>query len=692
MRQKHGLPAVHHNIIIDSDAHMSEPAEFWQRAHAKLATATGAKMTDSRVKRREFLKASLVAGAAGIAAPLAARTAQERGNRPATSPPSSGMAAAESLSVETHPRAEATGAELIMDPGSDFMVEVLQANGIRYVAATAGSSFRGLHESVVNHAAEDELQLIVCVHEEISAAFAHGYAKVSGETMACLLHSTVGIQHASMAIYNAYCDRAPLMVIVGNILDATQRRPGVEWVHTAEDVAACVRDFVKWDDTPVSLQHFAESFSRACEIARTPPCEPVLIVADAELQEKQIEDRANLSIPHRAPVAPAGADQTALTKVADLLLEAERPVLVVDRVARSQRGVELLVELAELVNSPVIDQGGRMNMPNTHYLCQTSAGRMLIGSADVIVGLELADIYGTVNSFFDLTERVGKPIIAADAKVVGISAKYGYIKSNIQDIQRYFPAHVTMDADAETMLPQLICSIRSRMTARQSSVIAARTADLRRSYAAMRSADANAAAIGWVASPISTARMAMELWEQIKDLDWALVSGTILASSWPQRLWDIEKHYQYIGDSGGWGLGYTAPAAAGAALAHRDAGRIPVSIQGDGDLMMLPGTLWTLAHHRIPLLMMMHNNRAWHQETMHLQRMTNRRNRKADRWRIGTVIEDPYINFAELAQSMGVWAEGPISDPTRLAPAIARALKVVKLGKPALLDVLTQPR
>ena len=184
----------------------------------------------------------------------------------------------------------------------------------------------------------------------------------------------------------------------------------------------------------------------------------------------------------------------------------------------------------------------------------------------------------------------------------------------------------------------------------------------------------------------------MELWGKIRHLDWALVSDTWTVSYWPQRLWDFTQHHQFIGGAGGYGIGYGAPAAAGAAICHRDEGRIPVSIQADGDLMVLPGTLWTLAHHKIPLLSVMHNNRAWHQETMHLQRMTSWRDRGAKRWNIGTRINEPNIDFALMAKSMGVWAEGPITQPNELGPALDRALDVVRSGRPALLDVVTQPR
>jgi thiamine pyrophosphate-dependent acetolactate synthase large subunit-like protein len=200
------------------------------------------------------------------------------------------------------------------------------------------------------------------------------------------------------------------------------------------------------------------------------------------------------------------------------------------------------------------------------------------------------------------------------------------------------------------------------------------------------------AARGWDASPISTARLSMELWDRIKAEPWALVSSSAFISRWPNRLWDFTEHHQYIGGEGGFGLGYGGPAAVGAAIAHHRAGRLPVAIQPDGDLMMAPAIFWTLAHHKIPLLMVMHNNRAWHQETMHLQRMASRRDRHPENALVGTVINDPIIDYSMLARSQGVWAEGPVDNPAKLGAAIARALAVVKSGKPALLDVVTQPR
>ena len=253
-----------------------------------------------------------------------------------------------------------------------------------------------------------------------------------------------------------------------------------------------------------------------------------------------------------------------------------------------------------------------------------------------------------------------------------------------------------MAADAETTLPSLIEAVKSAMTKDRAAAIEARVEKAKKAHADIRARELHAATVGWDLSPISTARLCMEIYGQIKDLDWSLVASEGNVSNWPARLWPIDKHHQWLGRSGGYGVGYGAPASIGAALANRDLGRFSVSIQSDGDLMFAPGVLWTAARHKIPLLAVMHNNRAWHQEVMHVQRLANFRNRVpnygADRGPIGTTIENPDIEYHKLAESMGWWARGPIKDPAQLGAAIKEAVAVVRSGQPALLNVWTQPR
>jgi thiamine pyrophosphate-dependent acetolactate synthase large subunit-like protein len=354
--------------------------------------------------------------------------------------------------------------------------------------------------------------------------------------------------------------------------------------------------------------------------------------------------------------------------------------------------VGLLVRLAETLNAPVVDLLGRMNFPTNHYLNHTWLQQRLVADADVVLALELADLWGLTNTVPDIVGRPSRRLIKPDAKVVAINTDYLYAKSNMGDLERYFSPDLTVAADSEATLPLLIEAIGRELTPARRDAVAARRQPAQAAFDRMRAQARTDAARGWDASPISTARLCQELWAQIRGENWALVSTTQFLSRWPQRLWDMTEHHHYIGSDGGYGVGSGAPNAIGAAIAHQQAGRIAVNIQTDGDLMMVPGTLWTMAHHSLPILNVMHNNRAWHQEVMHLQRMANRRQRHPDRAHIGTVINEPAIDFAGLARSMGVWAEGPITDPAKLAPALTRAMAVVKAGKPALLDVVTQPR
>jgi len=626
------------------------------------------------------LKGAAAAGAASIAAPIVPSAEA----RPAGSGP-----------PLQNPRAE-TGTPAEVDvlttdhSGSDFMVDVLRSLDLEYVCANPGSSFRGLHESIVNYGGNQKPEFITCCHEESAVAMAHGYSKIEGKPLGVLAHGTVGLQHAAMGIYNAYCDRVPVFIVVGNTIDATMRRPGVEWLHSVQDAASLVRDFVKWDDTPISLEHFAESAARAYKIAMTPPLEPVLLVADSELQERPLADKDKLRVQRITRTAPPQGDSGAVAEAAKLLVSAQAPVILADRAARTTAGMKALVELAEILQSPVIDQGGRMNFPSRHPLNQSGQARGLISGADVILGLELTDFWGTTNAYRDQLERSSRRITKAGAKLISITAGDLYMKSNYQDFERYPEVDIAMAADAEATLPALVEAVKRLLTANDRNAFQARGAKFAATHQTTLEQARVDATYAWDATPISTARLFAEIWAQIKNEDWSLVSST--QSNWPARLWKIDKYYQYIGGAGGAGVGYGAPAAVGAALANKKYGRLTVNVQNDGDLMYAPGVLWTAAHHRIPLLNVMHNNRAYHQEIMHLQRMANRHNRGIERAAIGTTIEDPNIDYAKLAQSMGLYAEGPISNPKDLGPALRRAIATVKRGEPALVDVVTQPR
>jgi len=614
--------------------------------------------------RRDFLKRAAAAGASAIGAPAMNSSAQGQEQPPAD---------AETLTVDR--------------TGSDFMVDVLKSLGFDYICANPGSSFRGIHESVINYGGNERPELITCCHEESSVAIGHGYAKVEGRPLGVFAHGTVGLQHAAMAIYNAWCDRVPVYVMLGNQLDATMRRPGAEWAHSVQDAASMVRDYTKWDDTPMSLAHFAESAVRAYKIALTPPMAPVVLVLNAEMQEQPLGSSTKIPIPKLAVPAPPQGDSGAVAEVARLLVNAEHPVIVADRLARTPAAIRHLIELAELLQAGVIDQGGRMNFPTRHPLNLSQA--RAIADADVILGLELSDFWGVVNTFRDQLNRGSRPTTKKGTRLISITSGDLYMRANYQDFQRFTEVDLAVAADGEATLPALVEAVKRLVTADRKRAFESRGAKLREASAAALERARLDASYAWDASPVSTARLCAEVWGQIKNEDWALVNGT---GGWARRLWDFDKPYQWIGGSGGAGVGYGAPAAVGAALAHKRHGRLAVNIQADGDLMYAPGVLWTAAHHRIPLLSVMHNNRAYHQELMHVQKMCNRHSRGIDRGRIGSELVDPPIDFAKVAQGFGVHAEGPITDPKDLGPAISRAVQVVKKGEPALVDVVCQPR
>lgn len=635
------------------------------------------------IDRRAFLKSAAVGAAVLAANPTASRAQQLEARNPAPTPmpPEAEIGTPARIDVLTETRS-----------GSDFMVDVIKSLGIEYICSNPGSSFRGLHESVINYGGNKNPEFITCCHEESSAAMAHGYAKIEGKPLAIMAHGTVGLQHASMAIYNAWCDRVPVYVIVGNIADAAKRIGAVEWAHSVQDAAAMVRDYVKWDDTPASLPHFAESAVRAYKIAMTPPTLPVVLVADAELQENPIADNLALHIPKLGEFTPPEGDSAAINEAARMLVNAQNPVLLADRLGRTPAGMTNLIALAEALQAPVISRPGRMNFPSRHPLNQTDRGNALIREADVILGLEMSDFWGSVNSFRDQMRRSSEPLTKPGTKLISINADDLYTKSNYQDFDRLPEVDLAIAADGESTLPALTEAVKRLITDDKRRAFEARGAQLAKAHQQTLERDREAAACAWDASPISTARLCAELWNQLKGRDWSLVSTTAFVSDWPQRLWNMDKHYHYIGTQGGYGIGYGAPAAVGAALANRKYGRLSVNIQCDGDLMYAPGVLWTAAHHQIPLLSVMHNNRGYHQEVMQVQIMADRRSRGIDRANIGTTITAPNIEYAKLAQSMGVYGEGPISDPKDLGPALKRALDVVNRGEPAVVDVLTQPR
>ncbi|HZO47121.1 MAG TPA: thiamine pyrophosphate-dependent enzyme [Xanthobacteraceae bacterium] len=646
------------------------------------------------VSRRKFLAGVAVAGAATT---VANGTKASPGAAANKRLPSAVMPNTLQIAAETGGLREPT-TQIPGRPASDYMVDVIKSMKIEYIYSNPASSFRGLHESLINYGKNTMPEFLTATHEESSVAMCHGHFKATGKPQMALMHGTVGLQHAVMAVYNAWADRVPLIMIGGNDLDASKRPPGVPTVHSAQDINALVRDFTKWDDQPVSLQHFSQSFVRAYKYAMTPPYGPVMLALDAGMQEAPIKPgEKDLYTPKYVAPTPPHGDPNALREAAKLLVNAQNPVIVADRCARTQAGTDSLVQLAELIQCPVVSRQNKVNFPNTHYL---SSGPQVIRNADVILGLELTDIWGVVNGWVDNGDHDGHGITESrhrpDVKLIHINSVELNTKSNLQDIQRFMPVDILMPADAEASLPMLIEFVKQAITGDRKTVFEQRAAARRKAFAQARASFRQRATLGWDASPISAARMTAELWPHIKDLDWSMVNSSFGISPWTLQHYPIEKHYQWLGGSGAAGQGYGTPASVGAAVGNKSLGRFSFSIEGDGDFMYLPGALWTASHHNVPMLMMIHNNRGYHQEVMHLQRMSNRRNRVANLGKtmgpVGTSIENPDIDYAAMAKSMGWWSAGPIKDPAELGAVLAKAVQVVRAGEPALVDVWTQPR
>lgn len=580
--------------------------------------------------------------------------------------------------------------------GSDLVVDILKAFDLEYVAFNPGATFRGIHDSIVNYGGNNSPQVILCCHEEISVAIAHGYARIKGKPMVAITHDIVGLQHASMAIFNAWCDRTPVIVLGGTgPMDTTRRRPWIDWIHTALVQGTQVRDYVKWDDQPHSLRAIPLSFIRAYRIATTEPMGPVYICYDVDLQEDEISDPVEIpDLSRFSPSAPMRADTEALRKAAHLLVEAQSPLIIADYLGRHSNAVASLIELAERLAIPVIDKGNRFNFPNVHALDVTGDEQQFLQKADVILALDVKDLYGSLSKV-NRTTRVSEYVISPSAKIVHISMNDMLIHSWAADYQHLQAVDVPINADTSVAVPELsrLCGEMIAKDGENQKRIELRFKKIQKRHDSVRAKWLDEAHGKATNKYISTAFLALELWEVIKKEDWVLVYGT--SNGWARKLWDWTQANQYLGAraGGGGGLGYGIGASIGAALACLGTEKVCVDIQPDGDLLQACSALWTAAHHKIPLLIVMYNNRSYYNSEAHAIEMARWRNRTVKNAGIGTHLEDPPVDFARMSECFGIYGEGPIQRPEDLQPALRRALKIVK-GKrlPALVDVITESR
>jgi acetolactate synthase-1/2/3 large subunit len=576
--------------------------------------------------------------------------------------------------------------------GSDVIVDLLNLCGVEYAACNPGATFRGIHDSLVNYAGNHMPEIIECCHEEISVAIAHGYAKATGKPMVALVHNIVGLQHASMAIFNAWCDRTPVLALgATGPMDSTQRRPWIDWIHTALVQGNQVRDYVKWDDQPHNLASVPESFLRAYRIATTDPQGPVYICYDAGIQEELISSAPTLPEPQRyVPPAPPQANPAALEQAAEQLVRAEFPVIVVDLLGRHLESVGSLVALAELLAIPVLDRGGRYNFPNTHPLDLTDADAEILAQADVVLALDVLDLFGALGRV-DKATRMFQSTIKPQTSIIHITMGDLFVRSWAADYERLPPVDLPIAADTSVALPYLVDLCRDRLRPSDMSRIEDRADQLHAKHHSLRQQWRRAAAAARGEQPIAVSSAAAEIWQVLQHEEWVLVNNAV--GVWTRRLWDWQSAGCYLGKSGGAGLGYGMGGALGGTLAKRHSGKLCVNLQADGDMLFTPAALWTAAHHRLPMLVVMFNNRSYYNSEEHAIELARLRERPVQNAGIGTRLDDPPVNFAQMAQSFGLYGEGPIETVDAIRPALERALRVVKEeGTLALVDIVMQPR
>ncbi len=586
--------------------------------------------------------------------------------------------------------------------GSDVVAEMLRRLGVEYAALNPGASFRGLHDSLVNYNRNEHPGLILCNHEEVAVALAHGYAKASGRPMAAVVHSNVGLMHASMSIFNAWADRVPVLVLgATGPMDSTLRRPWIDWIHTANGQGQLVRDYTKLESQPASVAAIPDAMLRAWRAMLTEPCGPVYVCFDAGQQEERLDPSVPLQLPDpaRFPVAaPSPPPPDAVREACRLLVGADFPVLLLGHAGRTQQGWRDLVELAELLGAAVLtDAKSPASFPTDHPLHQTSpslfgdaAFHTTLLRADVVLALERIDPAGTLGGNLR-PERGGRAVTRPLPRLINVSLEDLAVRSWTADYYQVCAAEVpvlsTADQTISALLPEVRRALAGDRPARERAEdrfgqLRGRRAQLESEWMAARDA-------AWQQRPIRMERLVGELWEAINrgKREAAIVRGPL---SWPAGVWDFRYPGSYLGYDGGAGIGSGPGMAVGAALVLRGSGRLPIAILGDGDFLMAPAALWTAAHHHIPLLIVVVNNRSYFNDEEHQDRVARTRGRPPENRWIGQRIDDPPVDLATLARSFGAHGIGPIADPNELADAYAAALKAVDEGQPALVDVLVQ--
>ena len=556
--------------------------------------------------------------------------------------------------------------------GSDVVADTLRALDIPYVALNPGASYRGLHDSLVNYLGNAAPQMLLCLHEESAVAVAHGYAKVTGRAMAAALHSNVGLMHATMAIFNAWCDRTPVLLLgATGPVDAAKRRPWIDWIHTARDQGALIRPYTKWDDQPASAAAAREALLRASFLAHALPMGPVYVNLDAEMQEAKLaEPLAPIEAARFMPPVANAPAADAVAKAAALLKGAKNIIMLVGRASRSEAAWQARVQLAEATGARVItclktgasfptDHPLHLGAPSV--LTPDTEGLAALAKADLILSLDWVDLAGTLKA-------ANAP--AAGAKVISATVDYQIHNGWSMDHQGLAPVDLLLAADPEHAVPLLV----EALGAPKKPPIAAPAP------AQPKLAD----------GPLTVEHLARALRGAVGTKPCSL---THLPLSWNGAWWPFRHPLDFLGSDGGGGLGAGPGHTVGAALALRDgnSGRIAIGICGDGDFLMGATALWTAAHYRIPLLIVVANNRSFYNDEVHQERVARMRNRPVENKWIGQRISDPDIDLAALARAQGAVGFGPVTEVDALDGIFAKAIAAVEGGAVAVVDVRVAP-
>lgn len=575
--------------------------------------------------------------------------------------------------------------------GSDVVMDMLRLLDCEYAAILPGSTFRGIHDSAVNYLANRGPELIVCNHEMITVAVANGYYRATGKPMAAILHNFVGLINSSMTIYDAWCARAPVIILGGTgPLDARARRPWIDWIHTANVQGNAIRDFVKWDDQPASIAAIPEAMLRAYRIAVTEPSGPVYVNFDVTIQEAETPQGFELpDISRFAPAASPAPDRGALREAAKMLVGAEMPLVFADRVGRSPEAVDTLVQLAEALALPVINVGGAFSFPTPHPMDFSGAEKDLLGQADVVLGLDVMDLDGAlrlpVNYLTRKAERASE-----SQRVISVSLDEMLARGLTADYQALPTVDIPMLADTKLAIPYLLEECQSLLDSNARLRIDQRRQALASRQEQLRAQQREYLQSQWDHPEITEARLVAELWETIKDEDYVFTHARVWRMA--PGVCAINGPRQHLGDAGAGAVGARPGVALGSALALKRTGKVPVAVMGDGEFFGAIQTLWTAAHYQIPSLWVVNNNRLYYNDVGHQDRIARFRDRPPENRWIGLAIDEPAPDFAAIARTFGLHGEGPVRSAADLGPALKRALEAVKRGQLAVVDVWTEGR